>query len=174
MCRQAGVHLRCPPLRPPTLRPPTPTLAPESLWNECATEQAVELPFRTSILTPLPVTLLPIRLLYSVEYLQRECAAKRVFVLPAFETPHNPDAAAAHELAAQAVTTDKKGLRALVDKRLVHQVGLRGLGCVFAKGFIWGAVGFIFGCCVVSFCKWFHFRVLCWCRACAVGSGGCW
>jgi hypothetical protein len=59
----------------------------------------------------------------SVAYLQRECAAKRVFVMPAFETPRNPNASAAHEVAARAVTTDKKGLQELVNKRLVHQVG---------------------------------------------------
>lgn len=63
--------------------------------------------------------------LRSVEFLQRECAAKRVYVLPAFETPRNPDAAAAHRVAGEAVTTDKRGLKGLVDKRLVHQVQAR-------------------------------------------------
>lgn len=65
---------------------------------------------------------------HSVEFLQRECAAKRVYVLPAFETPRNPDTAAAHRVAGEAVSADKRGLKALVDKRHVHQVGGPGRG----------------------------------------------
>ncbi|KAI8467271.1 MAG: glycosyl-transferase for dystroglycan-domain-containing protein [Monoraphidium minutum] len=60
----------------------------------------------------------------NVDYIQRECAAKRVFVLPAFETPRSPDAAAAHAVAGQAVAADKRGLKEMVDKKLVHQFAL--------------------------------------------------
>lgn len=59
----------------------------------------------------------------SVDYLHRECAGKRVFVLPAFETPRSPDQAAAHKVAGDAVAASKAGLEAMVGKRLVHQVG---------------------------------------------------
>jgi hypothetical protein len=58
----------------------------------------------------------------SVDYLHRECAAKRVFVLPAFETPRVPDAAAAHKVSGQAVATSKLGLQAMVKRKMVHQV----------------------------------------------------
>ncbi|GBF89222.1 hypothetical protein Rsub_02099 [Raphidocelis subcapitata] len=60
----------------------------------------------------------------NVDYLQRECAAKRVFVMPAFETPHNADQAVAHKFAGDAVAIDKKGLEEMVGKRLVHQFAL--------------------------------------------------
>lgn len=73
-------------------------------------------------LTPPPPPL-PTR---SVDYLHRECAGKRVFVLPAFETPRSPDQAAAHKVAGDAVAASKAGLEAMVGKRLVHQVGAAG------------------------------------------------
>jgi hypothetical protein len=60
----------------------------------------------------------------NVDFLHKECAAKRVYVLPAFETPRSPDASAAHKVAGDAVAGDKAALEALVAKKLVHQFAL--------------------------------------------------
>ena len=56
--------------------------------------------------------------------LLKECAAKKVFVLPAFETAHQKDMAAAHKVAGDAVARSKRELGAMVRSRLVHQFAL--------------------------------------------------
>eukprot|EP00877_Chromochloris_zofingiensis_P009613 jgi/Chrzof1/4905/Cz15g04010.t1 len=58
------------------------------------------------------------------ELLKSECAKKKVFVLPAFETAHQKNMAAAYRMAADAVSKDKSGLAEMVANREIHQFAL--------------------------------------------------
>jgi len=91
---------------------------------------------------PLALTAAPLNPNHnnSVEYMQRECAAKRIFVLPAFETPRVPDQAGAHRVAAQAVASSKRALEHMVNRKMVHQVRT---GAVRGLHLLLGALGLV-------------------------------
>jgi Glycosyl-transferase for dystroglycan len=65
-----------------------------------------------------------------MDWLKRESAEKRVFVLPAFETAPLKDLVEAHTVAARAAASDKAGLQALVKDGKLWQFALK----IFREG----------------------------------------
>jgi hypothetical protein len=71
-------------------------------------------------------------LLCSMDWLITRAAQKKLFVLPAFETAHNSNITAAHEVAAQAAAGDKRELASMERQGMVYQFALhvfKTVGC---------------------------------------------
>jgi hypothetical protein len=69
----------------------------------------------------LQLPLLP----HSLEYVQQECAQRKVFVLPAFETAPLENTAEAHALAATAAGHSKQELHKMVQQGKLWQFALK-------------------------------------------------
>lgn len=86
---------------------------------------------RTDLLSMIDVDLLISKTLFrdmldanTFEYYKTECAKKKLFVLPAFETAYSANFSAAYDLAWQACQNDKTGVLRLCDKGLIFQFAL--------------------------------------------------